>query len=194
MRLFRSRIGLGLVLALLLLASCNLQKNEPMAPTVKPATATATAKSGTSTAAAPAPRPTATPRPAGGHTYYVDSMTGSDSNSGDSPDAAWRNLDKINDRTFAAGDVINLARGSDWTGKRGTSATLELKGAGAPGELITLQAYGTGPAPILRNPDAEANSRILIVHSPYTLVRDLVLTDAHEVGLYIAQTADHSTV
>ena len=209
MRSFRSCIWPGLVLALLLLASCNLQKNEPMAPTVKPATAsaptvasppralataTATAKPGTSTATAPAPRPTATPRPAHGHTYFVNSVTGSDSNSGDSPATAWRNLDKINDRTFAGGDVINLARGSDWTGKSGTSATLELKGAGAPGELITLQAYGTGPAPILRNPDPEANSRILVVHAPYALVRDLVLTDAHEIGLYVAQTADHSTI
>ena len=157
-----------------------------------PASATPTRPKPTATPAAPKPRPT-TP-PVRGHAYYVNSVTGSDSNSRASPTAAWRSVGSVNARTFAVGDIINLARGSTWTGNGGITAALVLKGAGAPGNPITLQAYGTGPAPVIRNPDDHNFSRILIIRAPYTLVQGLLLRDAHEAGLLIGQSADHSTV
>ena len=161
-------------------------------PHAAPASATPTRPQAGATRAAPKSRPA--PPPVRGHAYYVDSVTGSDSNSGASPAAAWRSLGPVNARTFAAGDVIDLARSSTWTGSGGISAALVLKGAGVSGNPITLQAYGTGPAPVLRNPDDHNFSRILIIRAPYTLVQGLLLRDARETGLLIGQSADHSTV
>ncbi len=203
----RSYILPAAVSALLLLSSVVLRLPEvsgqrPGIAAVRPAqsvvqlqaaqVATAESSSVDSPAAGPPARPGASA--ARGHSYYVNSVAGLDSNAGDTPAAAWRSLVPVSAHTFAAGDVINLARGSSWTGSGGTSAPLVLHGAGAPGNPITLQAYGTGPAPVLHNPDANADSRILIVLAPYTLVQDLVLSDAHEAGLLIASSADHSTV
>ena len=56
--------------------------------------------------------------------YYVDSTTGSDSNSGGSPTEAWRSLDKINRTTFQPGDRLLLKAGAAWTGR------LHPKGSG----------------------------------------------------------------
>ena len=43
-----------------------------------------------------------------GSQYYVDSVAGSDQNSGTSPASPWRSLDKVNGRAFAPGDTIYL--------------------------------------------------------------------------------------
>src|SRR4051794_2493591 len=51
-----------------------------------------------------------------GRQFYVDSIAGSDSNAGTSSSAPWQSLNKVNNTTFAPGDVINFKRGSTWTG------------------------------------------------------------------------------
>ena len=75
-------------------------------------------------------------------TYYVDSASGLDSNSGTSSDAPWKTLEMVNQRSFASGDVISFKRGSSFSG-----TILTLQSAG-----VTLNAYGNGDKPLFRNP------------------------------------------
>ncbi|OJU16764.1 MAG: hypothetical protein BGN88_02070 [Clostridiales bacterium 43-6] len=76
-------------------------------------------------------------------TYYVDSISGNDSNNGTSVETPWKTLTKVNATTFVAGDSILFKRGCSWTG------TLYPKGSGNSTARITLDAYGTGNLPII---------------------------------------------
>ena len=75
--------------------------------------------------------------------YYVDSTKGNDSNSGLTPQKAWRTLKKINSTTFQPGDNIRLKAGCTFTGQ------LYPKGSGAPGKPITIDLFGKGNRPII---------------------------------------------
>jgi len=74
-------------------------------------------------------------------TYYVDSSAGNDANTGASTSAPWKTLDKINGRSFAAGDNILLKRGATWRGY------INPVSSGASGSPITFGAYGAGDRP-----------------------------------------------
>jgi hypothetical protein len=128
---------------------------------------------------------------ASGTTYYVDSNNGNDGNPGTSPGAAWRNLSMVNNRSFGPGDVINLVTGSSWTGSGGTSNALVINGGGAQGNPITVKSYGTGAAPVIRNPSG-SNSRGVLVQAPWTVVNGLAVREAHEAAVFLA--ADHVVV
>jgi hypothetical protein len=92
--------------------------------------------------------PTATPTP-GGLAYYVDSVNGSDSNSGTLPGSAWRTLSQVQ-KFMSAGGLkpgvsILFARGDSWSG--GLTLPVGINGtASAP---ITFGNYGSGALPII---------------------------------------------
>jgi len=90
----------------------------------------------------------ATPR-----TYYV-SCHGDDSASGRSTSAAWRSLGKASAATLHAGDRLRLERGCSFTGplRTGTNSAPWTGTASAP---ITIDAYGTGDLPRVRNAPAD---------------------------------------
>lgn len=68
--------------------------------------------------------------------YFVNSETGSDSNSGLYPWDAWQTISKVNSTTFAAGDRI---------GFNGTfSGTITVGQSGTAGNPITFKGYGDG--------------------------------------------------
>ena len=69
--------------------------------------------------------------------FFV-SPTGSDNNSGTSPAAAWRTLQKVNSTAFGAGAVIAFERGGSWYGQ-----------LVVPSSNITITAYGSGNKPII---------------------------------------------
>ncbi len=69
-----------------------------------------------------------------GKIYYV-SNDGSDSNSGTSPDKAWKTLSKVNSTTFSNGTAVLFARGDTWRG-------CLIARAG-----VTYSSYGTGEKP-----------------------------------------------
>ena len=52
-----------------------------------------------------------------GTTYYVDSQSGDDSNSGTNINAPWKSLNKVTETTFSPGDRILLKSGSVWNGE-----------------------------------------------------------------------------
>lgn len=79
--------------------------------------------------------------------YYVDNLTGSDSNSGTSPSTAWRTIARVNQASFAPGDRILFKRGGVWREQ------LTISVAGMPGNPILFDAYGTGSAPVISGSD-----------------------------------------
>ena len=86
-----------------------------------------------------------------GHSYYVDSIDGRDTQAG-SIEQPWRTLDAVSSHTFGAGDRIFFKRDTSYSG----CAT--IRGDGTAGAPITIGAYGTGAAPRLTNPDRGVSS------------------------------------
>lgn len=82
--------------------------------------------------------------PALGATYYVNSSTGNDNNSGTTPSSAWQNLTKVDAATFQPGDSILLADGSNWYGQQ-----LTVSSSGTIGDPITFSNYGSGADPTI---------------------------------------------
>ncbi|MER5495543.1 right-handed parallel beta-helix repeat-containing protein [Streptomyces sp. NPDC002490] len=83
------------------------------------------------------------PRAAGsptGTTYYIDAVTGQDSNSGTTTAAPWRSLDRVNSAALYPGDTVAFRRGRTWAG------SLLLSASGTPSAPIGITAYGSTPA------------------------------------------------
>jgi hypothetical protein len=100
----------------------------------------------------------------GGHVYYVDSTSGSDTNSGLTPALAWKTMTKVDAGSYVAGDVIAYHRGETFTG----AAT--ISNAGTATNPITITAYGNGAQPILTNP---GQWNMLVLDAPYLEVKNL---------------------
>jgi hypothetical protein len=124
---------------------------------------------------------------AAGANYYVDSVNGSDSNSGTSSTSAWKSLSAVQNHIFSAGDTINFARGSSWTGN------LTVKNSGAAGNPITLKAYGTGAAPVVSYPNVQYGHSIDI-NGSYVIVEDFLARDGNEAGISINSGANNVIV
>lgn len=77
----------------------------------------------------------------GGNTYYVDSITGNDSNSAATPEEAWKTLTNVNSTVFGPGDAILFKADTAYFGK------LKPQGSGTPGCPIVIDMYGTGNKP-----------------------------------------------
>lgn len=77
--------------------------------------------------------------------FYVDSVSGSNSNDGTSPETAWQTLAKVNATTFTAGQVLAFKGGQSFSGE------FDPLGSGASGSPITVTSYGTGKATITTN-------------------------------------------
>lgn len=82
-----------------------------------------------------------------GKGFYVNSQTGSDTNSGTSATVAWETLAKAKTATLSAGDTLFFACGSSFTGG------LEITASGTAEKPIVLTSYGRGSAPKFSNPD-----------------------------------------
>ena len=82
------------------------------------------------------PKPTSQPTNVPNNIFYVDNETGSDSNSGSSPEKPWKTVGKVSEFSFQPGDLILFRRGQVWR----ESLTLPVSGTStAP---ITIGAYG----------------------------------------------------
>jgi parallel beta-helix repeat protein len=79
--------------------------------------------------------------------YYVDSRGGNDSNDGSAPNSAWKSLAKLNAAQLSPGDTVFLRRGSFWREQ------LNISSSGSADAPITIDAYGSGPLPIISGAD-----------------------------------------
>lgn len=83
----------------------------------------------------------------GTFTFYVDSVTGNDSNDGRSETTPWRSIAKVNTTLLAPGQSVGFQRGRIWR------ETLLPLSSGIPGTPIVYGAYGTGTLPIISGAD-----------------------------------------
>jgi len=106
-------------------------------------------------------------------TYYVNSVTGSNSNPGTSSAAPWLDFTNINAHgAFVAGDQILLARGSVW------NQQMDLYGSGSSVSPIILDAYGSGNDPRIQR-NSNVNDRTIVMHDPSNwIVRNLEVCNA----------------
>jgi hypothetical protein len=102
-------------------------------------------------------------------TFYVDSASGNDANSGTSPTLAWSSLVPVNQHTFTPDDRILFRAGQDWAG------VLEPHGSGTAEHPIVLGSYGEGAKPLIRGEGTPA-TLILRDVSGWT-VQDIAITN-----------------
>jgi hypothetical protein len=118
----------------------------PSAPASDPAPAPSTSSAPQPTAdPASAPDPPAAPAPAPqasitGRAYYV-SPSGSDTNAGTSPQAAWRTVARANRASLSPGDGILFQGGATFS-----DDALMPDASGAQGSPLVFGSYGTGKA------------------------------------------------
>lgn len=119
---------------------------------------------------------------AGAKTYYVDCVSGSDNVSGMTEALAWKSIEKASATTFAPGDSLLLKRGTHCSG------TLWPKGSGEDGNPIRIDAYGSGPLPIIEAGKSEA--AIKLVDQQRWEIQNLETNGGSTYGIYIgASTA-----
>lgn len=110
-----------------------------------------------------------------GTTYYVDSISGNDSNNGQSEGSAWQSLTKVNSVTFAPGDRILLKAGSVWNGQ------LMPKGSGTAGNPIIIDKYGQGNLPLINgngtSSPAWKSGTVMLVNQEYWEINNLEVTN-----------------
>lgn len=84
------------------------------------------------------------PEDIGGLGYYYISPQGSDTNSGNSPDQAWKSILKVNQIDFEPGDHILFEGGNSFTG------TVQLKASdtGTETRRVYVSSYGNGRATV----------------------------------------------
>lgn len=110
-------------------------------------------------------------------TYYVDKGFGNDGNSGLSPAAAWKSLEKVSAFTFNAGDKIAFKSGQRFTG------ILTISSSGELNRPIVYTIYGgKSPAIIDGNGDSAA---IYSYNKQHFEIRDLAVTNFRkgEIGI-----------
>lgn len=84
-----------------------------------------------------------------GECYYMDSITGDDSNKGTSPSQAWKTLERLNIQDFKPGDKILFKSGTEYIG------SFHPKGSGTAEAPIIVSKYGKGENPILNGDGKE---------------------------------------
>lgn len=106
-------------------------------------------------------------------TYYVAANSG-DSNTGLSPSAAWKTLDKVNGVTFLPGDRILLRAGDRWNGQ------LAPLGSGADGQPIVIDQYGKGGKPAIHGPGTNNSAAVLLENQSWWEINNLEVTNTQK--------------
>ena len=75
--------------------------------------------------------------------YYVDAVSGNDSNTGISETTPWKTIAQVNAFGFRSGDQILFRRGQVWRER------LLISSSGSPGNPIIFGAYGDGNNPTI---------------------------------------------
>jgi hypothetical protein len=103
-------------------------------------------------------------------TYYLDSNTGNDKNSGLKPTSSWASLAKVNSIAFKPGDKLLLKAGTVYEGQ------LVLRGSGKKDKPIIVDRYGKGNKPRI-NGNGIAASAVLLQNVAYWEVSNLEITN-----------------
>lgn len=118
--------------------------------------------------------------------YFVNSISGNDSNPGTNSSAPWKSLATVNSKIFQPGDVVNFACGSAWKGE------LVISANGSKGNPIIFKAYGQGNKPVISNP-SPANYCVDITGN-WIVLDGFLFKDSHNAAVRIAKGASHNIV
>ena len=111
-----------------------------------------------------------------GTKYYVDCLTGKDTNPGTSENKAWKSLQKVNGVTFKGGDELLFKADGFWTGQ------LWPKGSGNQNNSIKIDMYGTGAKPIIAGM-GKVRDTVKLYNQQYWEINNLEITnDASSEG------------
>lgn len=115
---------------------------------------------------------------AANQSYYIDAENGDDSNSGLTPETAWKTLQKVNHTTFSAGDSILFKSGCTWTGQ------LYPRGSGTNEAPIVIDMYGGDQKPIIQA-NGQKHNTVYLQNQQYWEINNLEITNtATTVGDY----------
>ncbi len=103
--------------------------------------------------------------------FYVNALSGSDSNSGTSPNSAWQTLAKVDSTTFTSGDTILFERGQVFKGQ------LHPLGSGILDAPITISSYGTGPLAEIVGDDISTGPAVYLLNQQYWTIENLDITN-----------------
>lgn len=135
-------------------------------------------------------------------TFYVDAVSGSDTNDGTSIATAWQTIDRVNSESYGEGDEILFKRGQTFDGK----LYMATQG-GTSNAPVVIGAYGDGPRPIIDSAGYLAG--IHLEDCEYVLVQDLEIigdstntvdgsSSGAQYGVYVNATwgssCDHITL
>jgi myo-inositol-hexaphosphate 3-phosphohydrolase len=118
-----------------------------------------------------------------GRTYYLDAVTGSDSNTGTGTTVAWKTLDRATRATFGPGDRLLLRHGQTFVG------SLTISESGASGSPIIIGTYGVGARPVVT-----AGFHCVKISGSYVTLEGLKLLDCAWAGVEITSGARFNTV
>jgi hypothetical protein len=121
---------------------------------------------------------------AAGTVYYVDCSAASDGDG--SSGAPWNSLADPDGHVFVAGDTLSFNAGTTCDG------TLTPQGSGASGSPITVDAYGSGAAPVIEGGGATEATIHLVNQSNWTIsglkVQNSSSTRAQHEGILVEAT------
>lgn len=110
--------------------------------------------------------------------YYIDSVNGNDSSSGNSENSPWKTLTKVNSITYQPGDKILFKANGTWNGQ------LYPKGSGSSGSPIIIDMYGSGNRPLIAANGTKHNT-LYFRNQEYWEINNLEITNtANDIGDY----------
>ncbi|MEN8157106.1 MAG: sulfatase-like hydrolase/transferase [Bacteroidota bacterium] len=104
------------------------------------------------------------------HTYYVDALSGSDTNDGLASDRAWQTLERVNAGAYSPGDSILFKVGQSWSGQ------LEVASSGALENPVVFTSYGAGEKPRLDG-EGQKEYTIRLLNASYAEVSGFEVTN-----------------
>lgn len=123
------------------------------------------------------------------NTYYIDALTGKDTNSGLSEQQAWRSLQQVNSHVFEPGDQIRFHAGRIYEGQ------LKPQGSGHAQQLITIDQYGEGYKPRIQG-NGVMPATLYLLNAEGWEIRNLDISNygpdvkAHRAGILV-QLSDY---
>ncbi|MBX4992234.1 right-handed parallel beta-helix repeat-containing protein [Rhizobium leguminosarum bv. viciae] len=106
--------------------------------------------------------------------YYVNSVTGANTNAGTTEDAPFASFSAVESLKLQPGDSVLLAAGSVFNDQ------LDLKYSGTVDAPITIGSYGVGDAPVIHSP----NDGIHSLYASNIVIEDITISDTAGAAIY----------